>query len=186
VDEQKNDYEKSFNISLETRNFEIELFWKRSIFFWGFITASFIAFAQLYKINSGFAVIIANFGFICSLAWTLANRGSKFWQENWEQKVAEYEKNIDLDLFSRIEKIQMHKFCILRARKYSVGKLAICLSDYTTIFWFLTSLVLLLNELNPSFIQIHKVVGIISFWVFTFIYFLYVIIFAKTTEKLDD
>lgn len=36
--------EKLFDFSLQTRNFEIGLFWKRSLFFWGFISAGFIAY----------------------------------------------------------------------------------------------------------------------------------------------
>jgi hypothetical protein len=33
----------------ESRRFEIERFWQRSIFFWGFVAASFVAYAALYK-----------------------------------------------------------------------------------------------------------------------------------------
>ena len=36
---------KRYDVSLQTRNFEIDLFWKRALFFWGFIAAAFIAFA---------------------------------------------------------------------------------------------------------------------------------------------
>jgi hypothetical protein len=31
-----------FDVAVQVRNFEIELFWKRSLFFWGFISAAFI------------------------------------------------------------------------------------------------------------------------------------------------
>lgn len=34
-------------LAAEVRKFEIERFWSRSIFFWGFIAAAFVAYAQL-------------------------------------------------------------------------------------------------------------------------------------------
>ena len=59
---------------------EIDNFWKRSIFFWGFIGAAFVGYSTLYdKSNAMFLqFIIACFGLVCSVAWTLMNRGSKY------------------------------------------------------------------------------------------------------------
>jgi len=45
------------------------------------------------------AVLIACFGFVCSVAWSLVNRGSKYWQENWEFIVEGNEGDITGDLF---------------------------------------------------------------------------------------
>lgn len=36
---------------------------------------------------------------VCSAAWTLLNRGSKYWQENWETKVELNEKKVTGPLF---------------------------------------------------------------------------------------
>ncbi|HWM68436.1 MAG TPA: hypothetical protein VNO35_17725 [Steroidobacteraceae bacterium] len=38
-------------LAAEVRKFEIERFWARSIFFWGFIAAAFVAYAQLYNLS---------------------------------------------------------------------------------------------------------------------------------------
>ena len=133
---------KRYDIALETRKFEIELFWKRSLFFWGFIAAAFVAFAAFSgekEYNIQLRLIVALFGFICSLCWTLANRGSKYWQENWEQRVELIEDKITGTLFKESLPIQK-KIWWLRARKFSVSKLAISLSDYVTIVWFSTSI----------------------------------------------
>jgi hypothetical protein len=70
-----------FDVAVQVRNFEIDLFWKRSVFFWGFIASAFIGYAALRKDSPNLALLIACFGMVCSCAWTLLNRGSKYWQE---------------------------------------------------------------------------------------------------------
>src|SRR6267143_1930747 len=72
--------EKRFDVSVQIRNFEIDLFGKRSLFFWGFISAAFVGYAALRQ--SELRIVVACFGMVCSCAWTLVNRASKFWQEN--------------------------------------------------------------------------------------------------------
>jgi hypothetical protein len=69
--------------------FEIDLFWRRSLFFWGFLSAAFIACGTLssQKADPDVIFAIACFGIICSLTWTLVNRGSKYWHKAWEQKL---------------------------------------------------------------------------------------------------
>jgi hypothetical protein len=66
---------KSFEVSVDTRKFEIDLFWKRSFFFWGFISAAFVGYAALRP--SELRIVMACFGMVCSCAWSLVNRGSK-------------------------------------------------------------------------------------------------------------
>jgi hypothetical protein len=103
---------KRFEIAIQIRNFEIELFWKRALFFWGFISSAFIGYAALHKSSPDLGLTIACFGMVCSFAWTLLNRGSKFWQESWEAKVEREESS-------------------------AVGEfLAIALSDYVFLLWF--------------------------------------------------
>jgi hypothetical protein len=64
----------------EVRKFEINLFWQRSLFFWGLIAATLLSYANFKDADatSRFAIVCA--GFIFILGWTLVNRGSKFWQ----------------------------------------------------------------------------------------------------------
>jgi hypothetical protein len=171
---------KQFEVSLQTRNFEIELFWKRSLFFWGFIASAFIGFANLYDKNIYLSIIIANFGFICSLCWTLVNRGSKFWQENWESKVADKKINKYSELFTTIEPIQK-KFFLLQARKYSVSKLAIGLSDYVVILW--AGIIIFAIFFNKDFLSLHVELITCAFSIFTIIYGIYMIIFGRTSSK---
>jgi hypothetical protein len=99
---------KILEYAAQVRNFEIERFWQRSIFFWGFIGAAFVAYAGLFD-KDGLSFFVACFGLVCSVAWTLQNRGSKYWQEAWETKVESVENDVfGVDLFANREPLQ-HK-----------------------------------------------------------------------------
>lgn len=125
---------KRFDAALATRQFEIDLFWKRSLFFWGFIVAAFVAVAALDGKSLVLSIIISGFGMVCSLGWTLANRGSKYWQEQWEAKIEAVEDGVTGPLFKQ-EAPQQNKGGWLSGRRYSVSKLAIAISDYVFLVW---------------------------------------------------
>ena len=55
---------KRLDLAVQTRNFEIELFWKRSLYFWGFIAAAFAGYASLYASTRGLATAIGCFGMV--------------------------------------------------------------------------------------------------------------------------
>jgi hypothetical protein len=74
----------------ETRCFEIERYWQRSLLFWTILGAAFIGYAALAGKDEGARLAISCFGVVTSLAWTLQNRGSKYWHEAWEQKTEHY------------------------------------------------------------------------------------------------
>src|SRR5262249_38536106 len=94
--------EEILKYASEIRKFEIERFLQRSLFFWGFIGASLVAYGATYSHRLDLLpLIIACFGLLCSVAWTLQNRGSKYWQEAWEQKVQTVERDVlGVPLFS--------------------------------------------------------------------------------------
>lgn len=87
----------------EIRKFEIDLYWKRTGFFWAFITVIYTAlFAVLCKyvdcpVKYSFFVpvisALSGMGFFFSVAWHIVNKGSKFWQKNWETHVSLLERN---------------------------------------------------------------------------------------------
>ena len=90
-----------FEAAIEARRLEIELFWRRATFFWAFIAAAFAGLAIL--IDGGhesLATLVAGFGLFASLAWSLVNRGSKVWYENWEERTREVETHFPGALFS--------------------------------------------------------------------------------------
>lgn len=149
------DNAKILEIAADVRKFEIGLFWQRSLFFWGFIAAAFVAYAALAKDpDKDLAFAVACFGFICSVAWTLGNRGSKYWQEAWEKKVKSVEKEVlGTMLFHKIELIEPKG--IWGGRRYSVSKLAIALSDFTTLIW-----ILLAAKAFPSLPVLHQAAAV--------------------------
>lgn len=126
---------KRLDLAVQTRNFEIELFWKRSLFFWGFIAAAFAGYAALQLANPNLATSVACFGMVCSFCWALVTRGSKYWQENWETKVDECEGAVIGRFFAVETAVQTHKGRWLQSRRYSVSKISMALSDYVFLMW---------------------------------------------------
>ncbi|HZZ17120.1 MAG TPA: hypothetical protein VFE08_14295 [Candidatus Sulfotelmatobacter sp.] len=126
---------KRFDVALQTRQLEIDLFWKRSLFFWGFISVAFAAVAGLKGEQPTLSLLISGFGLICSVSWALVNRGSKYWHEQWESKIEEEEKEVTGEFFLRRAEEQ-DKGWWLRGRKFSVSKVTIAVSDYVSFVWF--------------------------------------------------
>lgn len=88
--------ERAFNKAWETRNFEIEMYWKRATYFWAFIASTFVGYFALvgsasYKKPDPYAhaevFFLVCIGFVLSYAWLLTNIGSKSWQRHWEVHV---------------------------------------------------------------------------------------------------
>ena len=103
------DKAKALEYALETRKFEIELYWKRAAYFWTFIAASLAAYGVIrasgdidgYE-KAHLSVLVVVLGLVFSFAWQAANRGSKLWQENWENHVALLEDDVVGPLFNTI------------------------------------------------------------------------------------
>jgi hypothetical protein len=128
---------RRFEVALQTRQLEIGLFWQRSLFFWGFISVAFVALVGLKEEHPRLSLLVSGFGLVCSASWSLVNRGSKYWQEQWESKI-EHEEVAPvgpLSLFKKREPEQSRKGWWLRGRRYSVSKITIAVSDYICGVW---------------------------------------------------
>src|ERR1017187_5869681 len=84
---------QTYNAIYDTRKFEISLLWQRSNVFWLFTAAAFTAFFGTVSNHLMYSIIVCNIGFFCTFCWTLANRGSKFWQTNWEKHMSKIESD---------------------------------------------------------------------------------------------
>ncbi len=80
--------EAAFKVAMEARKFEIQMYWTRTAYFWT-LTAAALAgfFASLEKTEKIYSFVLSCIGVILSLGWSLANKGSKYWHENWENHV---------------------------------------------------------------------------------------------------
>jgi len=85
---------------LDTRNFEISLFWQRSNYFLILNSSLAVGFfnlkAKLYE------CCLAALGMLASILWFNVNLGSKFWQSRWEQSLHDIESKMapNLNLFA--------------------------------------------------------------------------------------
>ncbi len=96
-------YEAAHAQALDIRKFEIELYWKRAAYFWAFIAATFAGFLAIQASSADrkedLSVILSCLGVVFSFAWFCVNRGSKYWQENWEKHVDALEDNVTGPLY---------------------------------------------------------------------------------------
>jgi hypothetical protein len=86
-----------YRIALDTRNFEVSLFWQRSNYFLALNSALALGFFNL-KEQGVYGLVLAIFGIVVSCLWFRANLGSKFWQSRWEQRLIIIERQIDKEL----------------------------------------------------------------------------------------
>ena len=132
-------YGEALTHALESRRFEIELYWRRVAYFWTLIAASLAAFFLLMsadKPRQDPIVIVGCIGVTLSLAWYLANRGSKYWQENWERHIDVLEEALHRNLFKTTISPDLYPFWKLaRGFPYSQSRLNQIISLYIVCVW---------------------------------------------------
>jgi hypothetical protein len=150
--------------ALDIRKFEIDLYWKRASYFWTFIAAALAGFVVIQastSLNKEFpSVLLCNLGLVFSIAWLAANRGSKHWQENWENHVDLLEDSIQGPLYKvvltraepkGIKELVAH--LLTGPSAVSVSKVNQLLSLYVLIVW-IGLLVYSLPPISPA-LPIH-------------------------------
>lgn len=93
------------------REFEIELYWKRTLYMWG-VTAALLAIFALVVSNSPdqagnslrttqllLGGMISLMALVISILWALMAQGAKFWQNNWERHVDLLEEEYGVNLY---------------------------------------------------------------------------------------
>ncbi|OOE32685.1 hypothetical protein BZG05_13560 [Salinivibrio kushneri] len=172
LDKDKDKTEKALEHALDIRKFEINLYWERAKYFWALIAAAFAGyFAVLsadHMVDKNFnAFVISCVGLVFSLAWYVTNKGSKYWQENWENHVDMLEDSITGPLYKTILYRPNTKNGLSRVLKgpapHSVSQINQWVSLFTVFIWF--SLIFnVLPELEACYpISIkHTAVGIVT------------------------
>ncbi len=130
--------EATLKQALETRKFEIELYWKRTTYFWAFIASSFAGYFVVLKLTEfkEFTIIVSMIGLLFSIGWYLANRGSKYWQKNWETHVDLLEDELIGPLYGTIlNPIPIKLSKITGEYPFSVSKINQILSFSILLIW---------------------------------------------------
>ncbi|WP_284881291.1 hypothetical protein [Citrobacter portucalensis] len=85
----------------DIRKFEIELYWKRATYFFAFFTVITAAFGYLFTSEkySSFAPGVSIIGIVLSICFINVNKGSKYWQCNWEYLIDKLEVYITGNLY---------------------------------------------------------------------------------------
>lgn len=138
---QKDRAEKALDLALDIRKFEIELYWKRATYFWAFIAAALAGYAVLYKpgavsSTSWLSLLFSSLGLMFSTAWYLVNRGSKFWQNNWERHVDLLEDQVFGPLYKTIARDAGSWNPLTAPGQYSVSKINQILSFFVMALWW--------------------------------------------------
>ncbi|WP_342617546.1 hypothetical protein [Rhodoferax sp. GW822-FHT02A01] len=99
---------KALEHARDNRKFEIELYWKRATYFWTLIAAAFVGYFAVSTSSPDspekrfLAFALACIGFVFTFAWFQVNRGSKQWQENWENHVDMLENPVTGPLYKTV------------------------------------------------------------------------------------
>ncbi|WP_303732763.1 hypothetical protein [Idiomarina piscisalsi] len=114
----------------DIRKFEIELYWKRATYFWALIAVAFAGYfsilASEHMSNKFFlALIVSCIGFVFTFAWFLSSRGSKYWQENWENHLDLLEDNVTGPLYKTLLERPSH---INTVEKLVTGPISVSVS----------------------------------------------------------
>lgn len=148
---------RAFEKAWATRNFEIEMYWKRATYFWAFIASAFAGYIVLIssdnyikhdKFNHVEVYFLICIGFVLSLAWHLTNIGSKSWQRHWEVHVDLLEDAFTGPLYKTVHP----------QRTYSVSKINEIVSFVFILIWLMLGLKYLLDQdLIRSFKETNSV-----------------------------
>jgi predicted GNAT family N-acyltransferase len=165
--------ENALEKALDIRKFEIGLYWQRAAYFWALIAAAFAGYCAILSAEhlwdkEYLAYIVGCIGFFFTWAWFLVNRGSKYWQENWENHVDMLEDAVTGPLYkttlhrsnptTRIEKY------VVGPENISVSKVNQWVSCFTMCMWVgLIVHALWPFEASPKWLVRHLVAFIVMF-----------------------
>lgn len=131
--------DEALKVALEERARELDFYWKRTTYCWTLNAAAFGGYFALAKDSAPqYTVlgIVACLGFLSATAWWCLNRGSKYWQENWELQVDLLELEFHGPLHRINPDVDRYRFWKLnRAYPFSVTKVNQHLSLFVVIIW---------------------------------------------------
>jgi hypothetical protein len=148
--------ERAWETAHRIREFEIQLYWKRALYFWGFQAALFAVVASISSKpdstelqTSAIPVILllSITAMFLSIMWLLMSKGAKFWQNNWERQVDLLEEHICGNLYKVYPVMEAHS-----SAPFSVTRINMAVIIYIVSAWAfvaMASLYLLTKEIWP-------------------------------------
>lgn len=176
---------------LDLRKFEIENFWKRTLFFWGTLAIVLIAYFKS-DLPIEYFSFISLIGLLYNVIFSLSIRGSKYWQEHWEVMAAEYESKFKFSILND-EAFHPHyhsKFTY--PYRFSVSKLTMLLSDITVLMWAIFWIKDIINLVRLKDLKFHFspsnsidyfTVGFMAFHIVLLLYFTLFMCYGKVYYK---
>jgi hypothetical protein len=138
--ELKIDFKDALKTALDERARELDFYWKRTTYAWTLNAAVFAGYFALRKEPTASFTslgVVACLGFVCAIAWWCLNRGSKYWQENWELQVDLLESAFHRPLHRINPDVGRYRLLSLnRAYPFSVTKVNQHLSLFISLVWF--------------------------------------------------
>src|SRR5258708_731945 len=133
--------------ALDIRKFEIDLYWKRAAYFWTFIGATFAGYGAVQvaavPFRTDLSVFLSCLGLVFAFGWFCVNKGSKQWQENWENHVDLLEDDVIGPLYKivvrRPDPIGLKQNIgrwIAGPEPFSVSRINQIISLFVTVLWF--------------------------------------------------
>lgn len=168
----------AFNQVSDIRKFEIELYWKRAAYFWALIAVAFAGYFSILSsanIPSKFflSFVVSCIGFVFTFAWFLSSRGSKYWQENWENHLDLLEDKITGPLYKTLLERpgydNLAEKLITGPMSVSVSKINQWVCFFIVIVWFLLTAFSTYNSLSYLNLPLDKWLKIIMYVIILFL-----------------
>ncbi|ANI82428.1 MULTISPECIES: RipA family octameric membrane protein [Kosakonia] len=188
-------HEEAFKQVSDIRKFEIELYWKRAAYFWALIA---VAFAGYFSILSSehipskvfLSFVVSCIGFVFTFAWFLSSRGSKYWQENWENHLDLLEDEITGPLYKTLLERPGYENIV---DKFITGPMSVSVSKINQWVCFFISVIWLILAAFSTYNSFSTLDLVLKDWLKIFAYSVSLIlallscimmfIFGKTHKK---
>lgn len=179
---------------LELRKFEIENFWKRTLFFWGTLAIVLTAYFK-GDFADKYLSFISLIGFLYNIIFSFSVRGSKYWQEHWEEMAGIYEDNSNFKLLTEPPFKPQLNSILTYPYRFSVSKLTMLLSDITVLMWGMFWIKDIINLFRKSYLKFEFsyssnfeffTFGVIMFHVIIIFYFIIFFTRGNVYYKIDS
>jgi hypothetical protein len=151
--------EKFLDKAYDIRKFEIEMYWKRATYFWGFIAVSYTLFVLLNtsKINvekkelATLQLLVTSLGLIFSYGWYIVNRGSKFWTKNWHE-IIDFLEGLIKRPFHRLKMSSENSLLkVFSHYRFSVTDTNLIISFFNFLVWVIITIATIIKLFDDIF-----------------------------------